>query len=364
MLDRRNFLKSAASAAALSLNALPASAGPLAFSDHGDWRAYEIRTIVEIELTEPVQVWVPAAFFADPLWSRPLGTHWTGNGSAEPARDPVYGAEIVRLEWPSGGERRAEIVSHIATRDRAVDIHAGGEKVPQLSSEERALFTKATALIPTDGIVKETSDRIVRAAGATARRRRRSTPGWSRTPSASPRRAAAARATSARCSRARHLAANAPISTACSSGSPARQVCRRVTSTASAWPHRALATRAWAPGRPTSPRPSIAGPTSGSRALAGRRWTQPTSERSCWRSRRLHLSADEPKVVAAREALIGACEGNWVAFNCAHDVALPGASGGRVGFLMYPEGEIGGVRLDCLDPAAFRYRIEAREISI
>jgi hypothetical protein len=43
---------------------------------------------------------------------------------------------------------------------------------------------------------------------------------------------------------------------------------------------------------------------------------------------------------------------------------LPGASSGPVGFLMYPEGEVGGVRLDCLDPAAFRYRIEAREISI
>ena len=86
------------------------------------------------------------------------------SGSAELFRDPVYGAEIVRFEWPSGGERRAEIVSHIATRDRAVDIHAGGERVPPLSSEERALFTKATALIPTDGIVKETSDRIVRGA--------------------------------------------------------------------------------------------------------------------------------------------------------------------------------------------------------
>jgi hypothetical protein len=77
-----------------------------------------------------------------------------------------------------------------------------------------------------------------------------------------------------------------------------------------------------------------------------------------------HLNADEPKVVAARDALIGACEGNWVAFNCAHDLALPGASSGPVGFLMYPEGEVGDVRLDCLDPAAFRYRIEAREISI
>ena len=78
MLDRRNFLKSAASVAALGGSALPASADPLAFSDDGDWRAYEIRTIVEIDSTEPTRVWVPAASFADPLWSRPLGTDWTG----------------------------------------------------------------------------------------------------------------------------------------------------------------------------------------------------------------------------------------------------------------------------------------------
>ena len=55
MLDRRNFLKSVASVAALGVSALPASADPLAFSDHGDWRTYEIRTIVEIDSTEPTQ---------------------------------------------------------------------------------------------------------------------------------------------------------------------------------------------------------------------------------------------------------------------------------------------------------------------
>ena len=58
MLDRRNFLKSAASVAALGVSALPATADPFALSDHGDWRAYEIRTIVEIDSTEPVQIWV------------------------------------------------------------------------------------------------------------------------------------------------------------------------------------------------------------------------------------------------------------------------------------------------------------------
>ncbi len=49
----------------------------------------------------------------------------------------------------------------MATRDRAVEIRAGKGDAAPLSPEERALFTEPTALIPTDGIVKETSDRIV-----------------------------------------------------------------------------------------------------------------------------------------------------------------------------------------------------------
>jgi hypothetical protein len=43
---------------------------------------------------------------------------------------------------------------------------------------------------------------------------------------------------------------------------------------------------------------------------------------------------------------------------------LPGSAGARVGFLMYRQGEVGGVRLDRLEPAGFRYKILAREISI
>ena len=168
MLDRRNFLKSAAAVSALGVSAIPATADPLAFSDHGDWRTYEIRTVVEIDSTEPVRIWAPAAAFDAPDWSRPLGTNWTGNAdSAEIIRDPAYGAQFVHLAWRAGsGGRRAEIVSRVATRDRAVDIRAG-KGAAVLSPEERALFTKATALIPTDGVVKQTSDRIV--AGAAQR---------------------------------------------------------------------------------------------------------------------------------------------------------------------------------------------------
>ena len=288
MLDRRNFLKSAASVGALGVGAIPATADPFALSDHGDWRTYEIRTIVEIASPEPVRIWAPTAALDAPGWSRPLGTNWTGDADfAEIVSDPAYGAQFVHLAWRAGsGGRRAEIVTRVATRDRAVDIRAGkGDGA--LSPEERALFTKPTALIPTDGIVKQTSDRIV--AGAVSDlEKARAIYNWL---VANTERIAATRGCGSGDIKAmlaaEKLGGNAPTSTACLSAWLARRAFRRATSTAFASLLRALATRAWASLRPTSRRRSIAGPTSGSRALAGRRWTQPTSERSCWRSRRL-----------------------------------------------------------------------------
>ena len=66
---------------------------------------------------------------------------------------------------------------------------------------------------------------------------------------------------------------------------------------------------------------------------------------------------------AARKTLFGAWEGNWLAYNFAHDVELPGASGPKLGFLMYPQAEVANARLDCLDPDNFRYTITAKEIT-
>jgi transglutaminase-like putative cysteine protease len=366
MLDRRNFLKSAAAVSALGVSAIPATADPLAFSDHGDWRNYEIRTVVEIDSTEPVRIWAPAAAFDAPDWSRPLGTTWTGNADfAEMVRDPTYGAQFVHLAWRAGsGQRRAEIVSRIATRDRAVDIRAGRGAAAILSPEERALFTRATALIPTGGVVKQTSDRIV--AGATSDlEKARAIYDWL---VANTERIAATRGCGSGDVNA--MLAMEKLGGKCAdinglfvglvraAGLPARDL-YGVRVAPSRFGYKSLS----------------AGSTDVTKAqhcradvwLEGIGWTPMDAadvRKVMLEEPPTHLSADEPKVVAAREALIGACEGNWVAFNCAHDVALPGASGGPVGFLMYPEGEVGGVRLDCLDPAAFRYRIEAREVSI
>ena len=76
-----------------------------------------------------------------------------------------------------------------------------------------------------------------------------------------------------------------------------------------------------------------------------------------------NLAIDDPKVVAARNTLFGAWEGNWLAYNFAHDISLPGSTGPKIGFLMYPQGESGGARLDCLDADAFKYIITSKELT-
>src|SRR4029434_8475155 len=61
------------------------------------------------------------------------------------------------------------------------------------------------------------------------------------------------------------------------------------------------------------------------------------------------LKVEHPIVEAVRPKLFGGWEGNWVAFNTAHDVALPSATqGGKLGFFMYPQAETAPRRRDLL----------------
>ena len=70
----------------------------------------------------------------------------------------------------------------------------------------------------------------------------------------------------------------------------------------------------------------------------------------------------DPVVPPVRAKLFGAWEMNWLAYNEAHDVRLPGSQGPAVGFLMYPQAETAKGRFDELDPDNFKYTITAREI--
>jgi hypothetical protein len=71
-----------------------------------------------------------------------------------------------------------------------------------------------------------------------------------------------------------------------------------------------------------------------------------------------------PLVAPVRHGLFGSWEGNWVAWNTAHDITLPGqADKGTLPFLMYPQGENAEGRFDELSPDTFRYTISAKEVT-
>ena len=76
-----------------------------------------------------------------------------------------------------------------------------------------------------------------------------------------------------------------------------------------------------------------------------------------------NLPINDPKVAAVRTALFGSWETNWLVYNFAHDIALPGSDGPKLAFLMYPQAEINGQRVDCHNSDNFKYVITAKELA-
>lgn len=76
-----------------------------------------------------------------------------------------------------------------------------------------------------------------------------------------------------------------------------------------------------------------------------------------------NLSLHEETVEQARARLFGSWEMNWIAYNFAHDIALPASHGPTLGVPMYPQAETNEGWLDSLDPDNFKYEITSREIS-
>lgn len=368
---RRGLLKAGALAATAAILPRAAfaqgAAEPTVFAPEiGRWRSFQIVTTVEILKPEgSVQAWLPVASFGNPDWFKPGDNSWTTNArSAKIVRDPKSGAEMLHLEFAEGERApRVELTSRATTRDWAVDLTRPGQPAP-LSAEERQRNTAATDLIPTTGIVKETSDRIV--AGKTGdldkvgaifqwivenTYRNPATRGCGigdiaallksgdiggkcadlnalfvglvRAQGIAARDVYGLRVVPSRFGY-KSLGANSEIVTKA-------QHCRAEVF---------LSDFGWVPMDPADVRKVVLEEPPGKLAL------------------------DDPKVAAARKALFGSWEGNWFAFNTAHDVALPGFDGPHLGFLMYPQAATARGLLDCLDPDTFKYVIRASEIAV
>ena len=199
-MQRREFLWTSVALAAGTL--WPADRAGAAFnpSPADGWRTFEVTHRVDVLQAEgTTRVWLPLPSVQEEDWIRNMGNLWQGNAlTARLLRNPQYGAEMLYAEWAPAERPVLEVTSRFATRDRAVDLARPGKAAP-LSRADRRLYTRATKLLPTDGIVRRPRSTSRAAPGPTTTRRARSTSGWSTTPSAIRRRAAAASATSAPC---------------------------------------------------------------------------------------------------------------------------------------------------------------------
>jgi transglutaminase-like putative cysteine protease len=330
-----------------------------------NWRSFEITTRLDLDKAQSAaQAWIPLPAVNEPEWTRPLGNSWSTNArTAVVEREPKYGAQMLHLEWePAAEPPMAEVTSRFSTRDRAVDLSKFGNAAP-LSEAERKLYTEPTVLIPTDGIVRRTADMITANATSELAKakviyewiventfRNASTRGCGVGDIAAMLRAGNL---GGKCADLNALY----VGLARAVGLPARDV-YGVRVAPSKFGYKSLGTASPAVTKAQHCRAEV--------YIAGMGWVpvDPADVRKVVLEEPPgNLSLTDPKVVAARKTLFGAWETNWLAYNMAHDIRLPGSSGPAVEFLMYPQAEIAGSRLDSLDPEHFKYVITASEVT-
>ena len=363
-MDRRTFVKTAALAAAAAAAPRLGAANQTAFkpaAEHG-WRVFEVTTRVEILKPAGVsRVWLPLPSIEEEAWIRPMGSLWQGNAAAmRVTSEPTYGAAMLYAEWPAGQSAPTlEVVSRFATRDRAYDLSAPG-KVAPLDPAKRALYTRATELLPTDGIVRETALGITWGAKSDLDKARLLYDWICDNTFRDPKVLGCGLGDIGSMLETRNLSGKCAdlnalyVGLARSVGLPARDV-YGIRVADSRFGYKSLGKS----GDITKAQHCRAEVW-----LTGFGWVpvDPADVRKVVLEEKPGLALQDEIVTQVRAKLFGSWEMNWLGYNFAHDVALPGSGGPKIPFFMYPQGETARGRLDSLAPDSFRYRITSREM--
>ena len=362
-MDRRAFLKMSGAAAAAG--SLPWN--PVFADTTGEWRTYEVTTTVTILKPRGVsRAWVPLPILGETEWQKSIGNDWSGNAAkAQIHSDGKYGAAILVAEWRDGESAPLiEVISRFMTRDRAVDLSRPQPDAERLSAAEVAFYTAPTELIPTDGIVRDTARDIVKGARSDVQKARAIYEWVVENTFRDPKTRGCGWGDIKTMFETRNFGGKCGdlnaifVGLARSAGIPARDVYGvRVAPSIHGYKSlgvgspvisKAQHCRAeffarefgWVPVDPADVRKVVLEEPPGNLAIA------------------------DAKVEAARKRLFGGWEMNWLAYNMAHDVVLPGAvvKAPKLPYLMYINGETGGERLDQLEPDGFKYEIRTSAV--
>jgi transglutaminase-like putative cysteine protease len=361
-MDRRQFLRSAAAASAtLSVPRLARAFAPSTAPEAG-WRTFEATTRVEVlNPAGTSMVWLPAAQLETTPYQKTLAnTFEAEGGSAELV--PYDGFGIITAKYPEGAKPVLTLTCRVTTRNYSVDLAQPGH--PQKA--DPAVLDKClqgSKVVPTDGIVKDTAASITLGVTGDAAKAR-AIYDWIvdntfRNPKTRGcglgdiRYMLESKDLGGKCADLNALY----VGLARAAGIPARHVYGlRVAPSQAGFKSLGLATdnatkgqhcRAevylkdygWVPVDPADVRKVVLEEPPGNHAM------------------------DEEIVQKARQRLFGSWEMNWMAYNCGHDVALPGSKNAPINYFMYPQAETGGTRIDPFDPDKFKYEITSKELT-
>ena len=362
-MNRRDFVGSAgAVAAGLALSKTACLPAVAATSD--GWRTFEVKTRVEI-LKSPgaTRVWLPAALVGNTPFQKTLSNAFeTEGGTARIVEARADSLGIVTAEFPAGVQPVVTLTSRVATKNYAVDLSRPRRAAESANRAALEHFLRPTRLLPTDGIVKATATEITRGATTDIEKARAIYEWIVDNTFRDPKTRGCGRGDIRFMLESKDLGGKCAdlnalyVGLARAAGLPARDVygirvakselgykslgasSENITKAQHCRAEVYIDGYGWLPVDPADVRKVVLEEPPGNRPL------------------------DDEMVRKARARLFGSWEMNWMAFNFAHDVALPTSAGAPVGFLMYPQAETAAGRLDSLDPDSFRYQITSKEI--
>ncbi|PYQ22566.1 MAG: transglutaminase [Acidobacteria bacterium] len=362
-MERRRFLSSLGASAAAALAGLSRARPGEAAEPAAGWRTFEVTT--RLEIIEPsgiTRACVPLPLVSDTDYQKRLGDTWKGNAvDLREWRDARYGVGALCARWPDAEKAPVvEVVSRVSTRDRAVDVSESAARPAAEDPRTLKACLEPTKLLPVDGIVLQTSREITRGRRTDGEKARAIYEWIVENTFRDPKVRGCGLGDIKTMLETRNLGGKCAdlnalfVGLARAAGVPAREVfglrvaeskefksLGRAGDVSKAQHCRAEfhdQGRGWVPVDPADVRKVVLEEPPTGRAL------------------------DDPVVQKARSKLFGAWEMNYVVYNYAHDLSLPGASAGPIPFLMYPQCETGGGRKDSLEPATFKYQITAREV--